>query len=96
MLNATLSRPYVHVGPVTYSEPQHVAGTVSVLRSKVHIGPHYVADVEKAGTRYTVAGLYWGAEMVATKDRTQVAELVRTIAARTPWNPRDCRPDCQH
>lgn len=96
MLNATLSRPYTHVGPLTYSEPQPVAGTVSVLRSKVYIGPHYVANVDKAGPRYNVAGLYYGSEMAHTTERAEVAGLVRAIAARTPWNPKDCRLDCQH
>lgn len=96
MLNTTLSRPYTHVGPLTYTAPEPVAGTVSVLRSKAYIGPHQVATVEKAGPRYNVAGLYWGAETAYTTERAEVAELVRIIAARTPWNPRDCRLDCRH
>jgi hypothetical protein len=69
---------------------------VSVVRSHVFIGPHHVADVDKAGPRYNVAGLYYGCETAWTGDRTEVAGIVRTIAARTPWNPRDCTSDCRH
>lgn len=96
MLNTTLSRPYTYVGPITYSTPELAPGTEGLYRCRAYVGPHHVADVTKSGPHYRVKGLYWGSEDQRTEDRREVPELVRLIGARTPWNPRDCRLDCQH
>lgn len=96
MTNATAFGPYVHAGAIVYTEPRHVVGTASVVRCQAHIGRHHVADVTKAGPRYTVAGLYAGDATFTTTDRREIPELVRKIAQRTPWNPKDCQVDCQH
>lgn len=96
MLNATLSRPYTYVGPITYSTPELVPGTDAFYRCHAYIGPHHVVDLTKGGPHYRVIGLYWGSESARTDDRSELPELVRTIAARTPWNPKDCTFDCKH
>lgn len=96
MLDATLTRPYVHTGPITYSTPEVMPGTKSVQQCKVYAGPHHVANVVKSGPAYRVMGLYYGAETARTEKRSEVPNLARLIGARTPWNPKDCTLDCKH